>query len=119
MLDHTPLVGKITQPINRAEVSSSIQFTPERIVAAIAYHLIDEGIATSLAPESTKRTLNRLRQQSFSFSISSRRALNSEPGFHSGYSESVATLNPTWKSSRASSAAPDRSQSDLISSETL
>ncbi len=72
MLNRTPLAGSARQSINRGEGPSSIQFTPERIVAAIAFHLIDEGIAISVAPQSTKRTLNRLRQQSFTWTISSR-----------------------------------------------
>ena len=66
------LVGKVKNSIDDGKMPSAIQFTPERIVAAIAYHLIDEGIAISVAPESTKRTLNRLRQQSFTWTISAR-----------------------------------------------
>ena len=58
-------------------------------------------------------------QSPFLLSISSRRALNSVPGFHSGYLSPSATLSPTWKSSLTSSTAPAISQSGFTSSEGL
>src|SRR5437763_1252713 len=53
------------------------------------------------------------------FIIASRLALNSVPGFHSGYLSPCATVWPTMKRSCASSTAPDKSQSGLTSSEGL
>jgi hypothetical protein len=52
--------------------SSPLQFTPERAVAAITFHLIDEGITKAVSLESVQRTLNRLRHESFLLTISAR-----------------------------------------------
>ena len=52
----------------------------------------------------------------FFFMVASRTWRNSVPGFHSGYTAPRATMSPTSRSSRASSTAPDRSQSDFTSS---
>jgi hypothetical protein len=52
--------------------SSPLQFTPERALAAITFHLIDEGVTKSISPESVQRTLNRLRHESFMLTISAR-----------------------------------------------
>src|SRR6185436_8430470 len=53
------------------------------------------------------------------FIIASRLALNSDPTFHSGYLSPCTTRYPIIISNCASSIAPVRSQSGLISSETL
>jgi hypothetical protein len=59
--------------IGRAARSSSpLHFTPERAVAAISFHLIDEGIAQTVSEESVQRTLNRLRHEAFVLSVSAR-----------------------------------------------
>ncbi len=76
----------------------------------------------SLRPMSTlsRSFLPGARDQALArFNISSRRALNSVPGFHSGHFSPCATRWPTWKSRRRSSTAPDKSQSGFTSSETL
>jgi len=52
--------------------TSPLLFTPERAVAAIAFHLIDEGITNLVSPESIQRTVNRLRHESFVLTISAR-----------------------------------------------
>src|SRR5881394_3414940 len=52
--------------------ASPLQFSPERAVAGIAFHLIDEGISRLVSEDSVQRTLNRLRHESFSLTISAR-----------------------------------------------
>ena len=52
--------------------NASLDFGPERAVAAIAFHLIDEGISRAVSRDSVQRTLNRLRRESFSLTISAR-----------------------------------------------
>jgi hypothetical protein len=62
-----------SSPGSRTGVGASpLQFTPERALAAITFHLIDEGITSSISPESVQRTLNRLRHESFMLTISAR-----------------------------------------------
>ena len=41
-------------------------------MAAITFHLIDEGITKSVFHDSRQRTINRLRHESFVLSISAR-----------------------------------------------
>jgi hypothetical protein len=72
MLDSKRLARRVTDDAQRDSVPAALQFTPERIVAGITFHLLDEGIGTSVALESTRRTLSRLRQESFTLTISSR-----------------------------------------------
>jgi len=66
------LARRATDEAQSDNVQAALRFTPERIVAGITFHLIDEGIGTSVALESTRRTLSRLRQESFTLTISSR-----------------------------------------------
>ena len=72
MLDSKRLARRATDEAQSDNVQAALRFTPERIVAGITFHLIDEGIGTSVALESTRRTLSRLRQESFTLTISSR-----------------------------------------------
>ena len=60
-----------------------------------------------------------LRAETTPFIIWLRLDLNSDPSFHSGYRSLCATRYPIVVSNRASSTAPVRSQSGLISSVTL
>jgi hypothetical protein len=53
-----------------ASAAPPLRFDAERAVAGIAFHLIDEGVSRSVQQDSMRRTLNRLRQQSFLLSIS-------------------------------------------------
>jgi len=60
----------ITETSRKTTSATPLCFTPERAVAAITFHLIDEGITASVSAESMQRTINRLRHISFALSIS-------------------------------------------------
>jgi hypothetical protein len=66
------MTTKFTQRNRKASEPSPLCFTPERAVAAIAFHLVDEAIAKSVSAESAQRTIKRLRHESFALSISAR-----------------------------------------------
>jgi len=65
--DRTSSLERNTQNV---EQPAPLQFTPQRAVAAITFHLIDEGITKSVSAESAQRTINRLLRESFALSIS-------------------------------------------------
>ena len=66
------IFGESAQSSRTSPQAAPVLFTPERAVAAIAFHLIDEGITNVVSPESIQRTLNRLRHESFVLTISAR-----------------------------------------------
>ena len=72
MIQGKKLTSIAAKDSRTSEELAHIQFTPERAVAAITFHLIDEGITTSVSPDSAQRTVNRLRHESFALSISGR-----------------------------------------------
>ena len=55
-----------------AKSGSPLHFDPERALAAIAYHLIDDGITRLVTQDSMQRAVNRLRRESFGLTISAR-----------------------------------------------
>jgi len=72
MIQGKDVSSSATKSSRASSPSSPLQFTPERALAAITFHLIDEGVTKSISPESVQRTLNRLRHESFMLSISAR-----------------------------------------------
>ena len=66
------LTGIISRDRRSQSEASPLQFTPERAVAAITFHLIDEGITKVVSVDSAQRTINRLRHESFTLSIAAR-----------------------------------------------
>src|SRR4051812_5996731 len=72
MIQGKAVAGAVGQSGRSAVSSSPIHFTPERALAAIEYHLIDEGIARFVTVDSVQRTLKRLHHESFVLSISAR-----------------------------------------------
>ena len=80
MIQGKNLTGVFAQGGPSEPQASPLQFTPERAVAAITFHLIDEGITRFVSSESAQRTINRLRHESFALSIAARTwALMSNP----------------------------------------
>ena len=71
MIPSNQVAGKTGQSLTAGN-ASPLQFNPERAVAAITFHLIDEGITKSVSHDSRQRTINRLRHESFVLSISAR-----------------------------------------------
>ena len=72
MLQDKKLITSVGQSSRMATSASPLHFGPERAVAAITFHLVDEGITRSVSTESVQRTLNRLRHESFGLTISAR-----------------------------------------------
>src|SRR6266487_599448 len=72
MIQGKNITSSVAKNNRTATSSSPLQFTPERAVAAITYHLVDEGITKFVSAESVQRTLNRLRHDSFQLTISAR-----------------------------------------------
>jgi hypothetical protein len=72
MLQDKNVTTKLAQTSRGTQNPSPLHFTPERAVAAIAFHLIDEGITKLVSAESIQRTLNRLHHESFTLTISAR-----------------------------------------------
>ncbi len=66
------ITSSLTQSNHKASDGAPRCFTPERAVEAITFHLIDEGITRFVSAESAQRTINRLRHESFTLSISAR-----------------------------------------------
>jgi hypothetical protein len=58
-IDHLEPAGGLTRnSVARAKLG--ISFGPAEVVAAISFHLLDEGIATAVCPEAARRTVARL-----------------------------------------------------------
>src|SRR3954471_16221902 len=72
MLQDKKLATSAGQSSRTPTSASPLHFDPERAVAAIAFHLVDEGISRFVSTESVQRTLNRLRHESFALTISAR-----------------------------------------------
>ncbi len=72
MIQDKKLATSVGKSSRTATSASPLHFGPERAVAAIAFHLVDEGISRSVSAESVQGTLNRLRRKSFGLTISAR-----------------------------------------------
>lgn len=72
MIQSKSISGELDRGSRTSANAAGVQFTPERAVAAIAYHLLDEGITRFVSNDSIQRTLNRLRHESFMLTISAR-----------------------------------------------
>ena len=73
MLQDKKLATSVGQSSRSATSAAPLHFDPERAVAAITFHLVDEGISRFVSTESVQRTLNRLRHESFGLTISARK----------------------------------------------
>src|SRR3954466_10638561 len=72
MIRDKNITSSISETSRKPTPATPLVFTPERAVAAITFHLIDEGITSSVSADSMQRTINRLRDGSFALSISAR-----------------------------------------------
>ena len=66
------ITSRLASANRKTPDAAPLCFTPERAVAAITFHLVDEGITKSVSSDSVQRTVNRLRHESFVLSISAR-----------------------------------------------
>ena len=46
-----------------------LRLTPDRVLAGIVFHLLDEGLVASVDPQSVERTRGRIRWAGYRFSI--------------------------------------------------
>ena len=51
------------------EAEAVLQFEPDRIVRAIVFHMLDEGLAREIAPDSARNAVARLRRRAVRPSI--------------------------------------------------
>jgi hypothetical protein len=57
------------QPDQAGAAPAVFQFDPKSLVRAIAFHLVDEGIAADVSGDSVRRTIERLASRKISPSI--------------------------------------------------
>src|SRR5262245_47415357 len=116
-ISRTDDTQRLEWPVTFAAIAEQLarRIADSRVTAEKLGDEIGFGIEPIL--ESPEALWDYSRACGLYFSIASRVALNSLPGFHSGNFAAFATLKPTRNSSCASSAAPMRSQSGFTSSE--
>lgn len=55
--------GAAADGASNPESDAVLQFEPDRIVRAIVYHMLDEGLAREIAPDSARNAVARLRRR--------------------------------------------------------
>jgi len=63
-IEHPGSAGDVPQNTAVKAASPGISFTAPGAIAAITFHLLDEGIAKGVDPESARRALDRLSRSS-------------------------------------------------------
>ena len=62
-----------TEPDLSADKDAVLRFTPQSAVRAMVFHLLDENLAKSIAPDTIDRTVARLTDRRIAPSIARRR----------------------------------------------